>query len=396
MFFNLVFIMAMYQAPAFADNFDSEMVRVRLKSVENKIEISGLAVSVQGEEKTSLFVALSPISQKLTIMREARAGKNFWRVTQAGIPVARVYADKYLYIHGEGLHLGAARMPSKIILSPAKKIDVIGLVPMKDYLYGVLAKEMPASWPNEALKAQAIAARSYARAVMKERHRLPYDVESNIFDQVFDSDQAEIISRTAGHRIKEAVDQTADQVLLNLRKQIVKAFYHADCGGRTSSAASVFGVAGVAGGIVDQSCPSNPLAKWTMTVPQGELIGKILPQAKDHLSISSMELLRPSDNERVKNVRFFFSGGETKVFSVQMLREALGFQRLKSAFFQAKVVEGNVVFSGSGYGHGVGMCQWGSKFLAAQGASFSQILRHYYPQENLGSSAPIKDQRSFY
>jgi stage II sporulation protein D len=380
MHFIMIFIVAFFPALVFADNFDSEMVRVRLKTTDKKIELSGFSISVQGEEKSFLPVALPSAFSRLIITFERKGKKDFWQVLRSEEKIARIYADKYLYIKGQNMRLGTAPMPLRIVLSAARKIDVVGLISMRDYLYGVLAKEMPAHWPVEALKAQAVAARSYARAMMRERKGLSYDVESNIFDQVFDQSQADSISRAETSRIKDAVNETADQVLLGRRKEVVKAFYHADCGGQTSSSASVFGVSGLAGGVL---CPGRPNSHWLVSMNEDELVGKIMPAG---VKLAGIDLQRLGANERVESVKLKFSDGSMQIFSPQKLRAMFGFQRLRSAFFRVERQKGLLIFSGQGFGHGVGMCQWGSKILASQGALFPEILKRYYPEKSLGSS----------
>jgi stage II sporulation protein D len=258
-------------------------------------------------------------------------------------------------------------------------------MPLESYLTGVLASEMPLTWPLESLKAQAVAARSYALAVMKERSRKVYQVESNILDQVFRplavDDEGDPLVRKA----LQAVRETQGQKLVIGNGRTLKAYFHSDCGGHTVSARSVWGKAVESGEAADASCPSNPRANWELGISKTKIyagLKKFFSLGRSPLQVVGLEFEKGED-ERVHQVRVAFNEGSPRVLSGNEFRALVGFQDLKSTLFEAKMEGETIRFRGRGFGHGVGLCQWGSRALGLQGVKYAEILRHYYPLARL-------------
>lgn len=137
------------------------------------------------------------------------------------------------------------------------KFDVITIVSMNDYLAGVVSKEMPLSWPKEALKAQAVVARSYVLSRMQQRMNKSFHVESDQMDQVF--------SLTESKKAYEAVVETQNVFLLDQNQKVLRAFYHSDCGGQTVPANLIWPGATDTGTAKDSWCSlreKKPLASF--------------------------------------------------------------------------------------------------------------------------------------
>ncbi|MNL20947.1 Amidase enhancer precursor [compost metagenome] len=249
---------------------------------------------------------------------------------------------------------------------------------------------MPLSWPLESLKAQAVAARSYAMAVIRERKDKAYHLESSVLDQVFrlitDDDEKT-------KKAQQAVRETEGVELVAKSGQILKAFYHADCGGKTTTAKNVWN-SGVNTGVAsDASCPANPKAEWQLQLSKDEFnqrVQKYFRQHEPQNSVSRIEILKPAKNERVLRVKLAFNDGEEKAVDGNEFRKMLGFQDLRSTLFDLETKEASFVFKGRGFGHGVGLCQWGSRALGLQGKNFKQILQHYYPLAGLTVPKPTE------
>lgn len=253
-----------------------------------------------------------------------------------------------------------------------KKILVINVLPLEDYLLGTLGAEMSPSWEMEALKAQAVASRSYALSRIKHPKNEFYDVEKTIEDQVYDGINAE------NPRVRRAVEQTAAQ-WISQDQRPVRAYFHSKCGGSTESSTSVWNGKTEFGNV---DCPycQKFRSTWKASFSIEELREAVgLPTAQRGLHLFALHI---SPAGRVLSLKI--SDGLTeKILTSNQLRGELGYQKLKSALFHWKIRQKTITFEGLGSGHGVGMCQWGARFLAQQGKTYREILAFYYPGTQL-------------
>jgi len=372
-----------------AESFaDQEWVRVRLDHGLTQLEIHGRGLQVQGEEQVAQPVSIpSQKEEQLNITHVLKNGQWLWKVVilrpgQRNEIDTRIIGHPYMTILGSSIQRGTQALPNHLLLAGKKTFSLIAGEHLRDYLYGVVAKEMPIQWPLEALKAQTIAARSYAKAMMREHAHRPYQLESSILDQVYEKFDDQNFRNPKMEKVIRAVSETAGMILLGKDHQVLKAYYHADCGGKTSSSQSVFGTRGLEGGVVDSSCPLNPKAKWSYHISKENLsqrLKRFFHASDEFLGVSALTLKFLPQDERVSEVVVKIDDGETRAIKAQEFRDLLGFQDLRSTRFQMQQTSKEFVFSGTGFGHGVGLCQWGSRNLAQQGLKFQQILTHYYP-----------------
>ncbi len=247
-------------------------------------------------------------------------------------------------------------------------ILVVNRLLLETYLLGIVGSEMNPTWPLEALKAQAVAARTYAmqRRMMMRATGRPYDLSSTVLSQVY----------KGADRIRpgviEAVKETRGEVL-SFDHDLVQALFHSTCGGRTVSAKAAFGreVPYLAPKAC-KWCRGSSLHRWTKTMTLDEM-SKRLRQA--HLTKGKIERFsRPEETSAVK----LQVDKKTQQLSPSKVREAVGFTDLYSSRFTA-VTKGNTIhIEGRGFGHGVGMCQWGAKGMAEAGKTYRTILAYYY------------------
>lgn len=353
-------------------------VRVRLERGLGQFVVEGISLSFQQER--ALKASLPPMGRRrLEISRVGKPGR--WRVRENSGGESWVESSA-LQLRGEDLAWRGRTYPSRLVLSAqGDRIDVVGVLPLKDYIAGVVAGEMPLEWPVETLKAQAIAARSYAMAVREERKNRRWDLESTIDDQVY---------RHVFHgdpkmaNVEKAVKETEGIFLLAPKGKILKAYYHADCGGQTASAKNVWGTGPDMGQATDESCPLSQRAKWTLKLKKGE-VRKRLSLSPD-VAISSMEVVRLHPGQRIQEVVLRFADGLLRRVKATDFRLKVGPGDLKSTWFDVGSAGDDFVFRGQGFGHGVGLCQWGSRALGAKGVSSTEILKHYYPLAQLGSA----------
>jgi stage II sporulation protein D len=132
---------------------------------------------------------------------------------------------------------------------------------------------------------------------------------------------------------------------------------------------------------VDNSCPTNPKANWTVKITRAELAEKLRLN-----NVMKLTLDRTSNDTRVRGVRVAVNESQQKYLNANEFRQALGFTELRSTLFEMKQ-EGEIyTFTGRGFGHGVGLCQWGSRALGLKGQNFVQILKHYYPAAQIAQN----------
>lgn len=260
---------------------------------------------------------------------------------------------------------------------------------LEQYLVGVVAAEMPAGFDTEALKAQTVAARTFTVSRMANPN--PNVTALNEKAQLSTSpetcqawiSEAEQKDRWGKHykeyhrKIVQAVHDTAGEVL-RYDGALIEPLYHASCGGgKTEDAEAVWGNAKPY--LVSVTCnhPADPHTQQKTTMSLKEMDKKL--GVSDTAAAGSfgdfMQLLSSTASNRVKSLRVgdkTFSGGE--------LRSALN---LKSALISWNIDGDQITFTTDGYGHGVGMCQYGANYYAQQGDSYQQILARYYPGAQL-------------
>ncbi len=362
-------------------SWGAEVVRVRLHSFNKSVRVSGLGVVAQFN-RGSVVPIMIPRLQALKVRLVSVKPIIKWEVSKSKDLGAFVYGGP-LQLKGEFLQIDNKWVPSPIYLYPKPQggIDVIAELDIERYLLGVLPSEMPLSWPMEALKAQAVVARSYALARLDEVQKgQQYHLENNILDQVFKPSEHLQIAPQLKARALRAIRETEGQYLKNKLGSPVKSYYHADCGGRTEVASYVWEGAKGFGTTRDRTCPKSPSGRWRLELTSQQInqaLAKYFgPGEVEQISVLSKT---PTRRNWLLSVKYKDQPFK-KVINSQKLRELLGFMRLKSTHFSVTQHVDRFVFVGLGFGHGVGMCQWGARSQAYQGKSYTSILSHYYPR----------------
>jgi stage II sporulation protein D len=263
-----------------------------------------------------------------------------------------------------------------------KKIESL---PLEEYIVGVVAAEMPASFPVEALKAQSVAARTYIMQRMAtggvQNSRYPgADVSSDPRDGQAWISREEMEKRWGKikyleyyYKIQWAVDATRGQVI-NYKSQLIFPAFHASCGGSTENAEEVW-VASLPY-LKGVNCPycADPEPDRQVTYTLAELDQKL----KTNISAVPVSTI---NNQTIKITQETATGRPkaiklgNKEYPTTLLRELLN---LRSTRISWNITGDKVTFTTKGYGHGVGLCQYGAKGLAQQGKSYEEILKHYY------------------
>lgn len=254
------------------------------------------------------------------------------------------------------------------------KISVINEIDLEDYLKGVLPWEANPVWPQEALMAQAVASRTYALFKAIENQKEKFDLSHDVLSQVYRGKSAEKPETT------QAVEATRGEVLV-YRGKIFPAYFHSTCGGATTHAEYLWNVEPhpALKGVTCNFCRSSKHYFWQGTFSRSEIESKL---KKKGFAISGLRSIRAVDLDRGGRARRFeieHAGGKTRIHANDF-RLALDPARFKSTLLLSLDADGeNFFFRGRGWGHGVGLCQYGMKELAELGYTYREILEYYYP-----------------
>jgi stage II sporulation protein D len=357
------------------------------------VEVSGLELEFVGLSNSAALEVALPQTKTFKIERGQKGSNYFWFVRDIDKRTLQVIGNSVLRINGKNLQIQGKPVPQNILLSAKQnRIDVIGAVELDSYVAGVVAREMPLTWPLQALKAQAIATRSYTLATARARRKQLVQLESSILDQVFTHLTQKDSGQEKYQHVFQAVRETSGEILIDQQGRVLKAFYHSECGGKTSSSAAAFGVAGLKGGAVDASCPLHKGSGWSYSLSKTDLLASLgLTQMGD---LTDVQPVLEKETDHVAELRLRFQNQKIFKISAQKLRQALGFDKVKSTVFQVSSQSETVSFDGHGRGHGVGLCQWGTRSLAEKGRSYQQILGHYYPEARLDSRKNFQSKKA--
>jgi stage II sporulation protein D len=272
-----------------------------------------------------------------------------------------IYLDKRLY---------KGRL--RIVKTKAQKLVAVNEVNLEDYIKGVLYHEVSHRWPIEAIKAQAIASRTYALYQARQNAHRHYHLYSDVSSQVYNGVYAE------RYRTNKAVDETKGKVLL-WKAEPIPAFFHSTCGGHTERASSLWKVElSPLSGVVCKYCKNSPYFFWDYAMEISTLEEALKSAGYMVDCIDSVKITEKNRSGRVDSVIVRGRNMPEKI-KAKDLRRMVGPLLLKSTNFDVYVKDDKVYFKGKGWGHGVGMCQWGAFAMAKQRKTAEDILLHYYP-----------------
>lgn len=363
-------------------------IRVLLFGNLNECVISGYGNLVIEDREMGVTARFNRPNQALTVRMDAgklRIGEHLFdgdMMIQTETPF--VFTVNELPFRG---HLRLSRNDDGMTFS------AINHVPVESYLCGVIAAEMQSYWEPEALKAQAVASRTYCLFI---KHRFgrgrDWDVRRSQAHQVYRGMAAETAPTN------EAVFQTAGIVLVcpdkSGKRTIFPAYYSSACGGHTENSRFIFGDSfSVLRGVECPYCRKTTRSDyfyWTGPLFSREEITRRLlgryPSLARLESIEQIEAAQQSEIGRIVSVRLTGTNGRTAFLRGEDFRLALdpSGRKLKSAIFTIHRTDRGFEFvEGRGFGHGAGLCQSGAQALARSGSSFSEILQYYYPGSQL-------------
>jgi len=251
-------------------------------------------------------------------------------------------------------------------------LRLINELDVEEYLKGVVPVEISPKWHPESLKVQAIIARTYVLYQRQVNLGKEYDVLATTADQVY------------GGRKKEhpAADQAVAEtsgLVLTFEGELILSAYHSTSAGPTESASDVWGMElpylkGV-------SCPfdqNSPYYQWSRSFLMDAVQESFSKAGYTMGTIASLTPFRWTEAGRIGRFRLLHAQGEL-ILKAEDLRRILGYTELPSTRFRIEKIGREIQIRGNGYGHGVGLCQWGAKEMAEMGYSYDKILKYYYP-----------------
>lgn len=381
------------------DLITEPLIRVRLARSVASVRIDGPGrVGLTAVNSRGVHSEATVFHTPLTIRRRPRdyvihppgEGGMRWAVTRIAITPESgrtVTVDGVPYPGRVVLHTPGATGHSE------GRFDVVNYTAMEQYLPGVLQKELVSNWAPAAFEAQAIAARSYAIEQQTHRRSRHFDLESTVASQAY-------AGAHAHRRARRAVEKTRGQVL-TYGGRVLPAYYSSTCGGVGQDAAIAFphgrDILPLTGHTHGAWCDNSPKWRWVVHRDRATLVrrftawgasrGNAIADANGVVEIS---VSRRNAAGRPARFTVVDLAGRRYELDPESFRAACNYAggglptlsgklRIPSSHLTAGVEGDTVSFTGRGYGHGVGMCQWGAQAMAQQGYGYRSILEYYYP-----------------
>jgi len=305
------------------------------------------------------------------------------RLLDRGIMIGlKVYAVKRIIIEPNRdativLNNRRFRGDVAIIRSVSNRLTAVNYIDIENYIKGVLYHEVSHHWPMEALKAQAVAARTYALYSLKNKTVYDYDLTNDIYSQVYGGKNSE------RYRTGLAVTHTSGLVLAYGNK-IMPAYFHATCAGMTEEARELWNIdIPPLRGVPCLFCKDSPHYTWKKNLRLKDM-QQVLNRKRLKMGlIKDLMVVDRNRSGRINRIKITGHKGEELIISGKDFRELMGPNTVRSNNYEIQMKGYYVDLIGKGWGHGVGLCQWGAFGMARQQFNFRQILAYYYPGADL-------------
>lgn len=270
--------------------------------------------------------------------------------------------------------------------------NITRVLPLEEYVLGVVAAEGSVEDELEALKALAVAARTYALKNLRRHADEGYDFCDTTHCQRYLLTVADERNHARFKNLfKRAVTETAGETLRDEEGRVADAYFHAACGGMTADIETLWGTTDAPGhlrGVNDEYCAAAPHA-WVNVIPAAKLAKALRGDSLSDVG-ANLENVTVTGRDRTGRVEFLLLEGEStrrlRGWDFKMIvGRALGWNILKSSRFEVTRDGSDFIFRGTGFGHGLGLCQEGAHEMAHRGLSYRRILEHYFPGTRVGS-----------
>ena len=288
----------------------------------------------------------------------------------------RIIPRKYFYIGNTGKSI-KYRGIVDLIATKADKFHVINILNLEKYVRGVLYHEITDKWPMEAMKAQAVAVRTYAKYRIAQTYDDLFDVTSDIYSQVYGGKSAE------RYRTNLAAKRTKGEYL-TYNGQVLPAYFHSNSGGHTEDVRELWkhDLAPLYGVKSDYSI-GMPAYNWRRNFRSSDVQKKLNAAGYKISMIEDINILSKTKSGRVKHLQIKSRDGKKTRITGKNFREIVGPNLIRSNMYEIEMKGYFFDLIGHGWGHGVGMCQWGAHKMAEERFKYTDILSHYYPGAKL-------------
>ncbi len=264
-----------------------------------------------------------------------------------------------------------------VIRKPGNKLLVVNTIELEQYIKGVLYHEISHRWPMEVTKAQAVAARTYALYQIKKNAAADYDVTGDIYSQVYGGKSVERF------RTSIAVDRTRHKILVYAGK-ILPAYFHSSCGGHTEDAKNIWKhhlppLAGVSCSF----CLFEPNFYWKRNFRSKDIQNKLNAHGYTIGAIAEIRALDRNVSGRINTLIIIDQAGKSLRIPGIKFREIVGPNTIRSNNYEIVMKGYYFDLMGKGWGHGVGLCQWGAHRMAQEHYRYEEILSFYYPESDI-------------
>lgn len=369
-------------AYSFSSSRDSSMPYAALQNVDG----TGFSIGYYTEDGTfekqtetdALSVTVLPGADGDAAVYVSGEDEPLFRMTGTGrsrylIVRAEPYEQQPLTMYGDICYYGEFGFA----VLANDRLTIVNNVDLEQYVMGVCAIEMTESWPIEALKAQAIAARTYAQSMIGTSvyyYTCGFDVTADTYSQAYRG------VKGVGEAIRSAVTETKNMYLTS-DGRLIDSVYSASDGGATEDSVNVFGfpnpcLVGVEDPYEAAAAAENPYSSWTVTLTTTELGAKV--------GIGPVQSVATTTSEtgNVIKLEFVSIYGERATLIRDNCRTGLGLKSIRYTISRDQ--SGAFVFTGSGYGHNLGMSQWGAYAMAKYyNKDYRFILGFYYTKTGL-------------
>jgi len=353
LFFTVLLPVAVQAAPA-----RGETIRVAVCKGVESVRIGGAALTASDGAGSRIDVVFP-----ITVKRE-KTGISLGGTTTRSL---RLSSLGVIQVNGKGYR-------GILEIVPAEKgLLVVNEILLEDYLVGLINCEISSQWPIEAVKAQVVVARSFALFQKEARKKLLYHLESTVYDQVYAGCDIE------DSRAARAVEETEGEVL-TYNGSIIQAFFHSSCGGHTEASENVWAMhLPYLRGVECTYCMASPSVLWEQAIPRKKLESLLRSAGYKGGGLRDIRPKSRNRSGRIELLELVSGDGTTSTIPAVAFRKLAGYGIIRSTAFEVKNIDDDFVFIGLGYGHGVGLCQWGAKKRAEDGFSCTEILSYYYP-----------------
>jgi len=369
-FIALLVMSVAITACAGAQKIQESIVRIGIVQNAASLNISGDNGYYLYEMNTGKCTDLKTNDDYLVRCRD---GNIYFNGTYFSAPVRLVPNDSTGRVRVNG-----RRYRDSIMLTCKKdKLTAINELGIENYLYGILPREVNPKWNAEALKAQAVVSRTYALRNMRRHMKEGFDLCAQTHCQVYGGVESEDLRTTT------AVNSTCSEVL-TFDGALAQTLFHASCGGHTENPDFVWiwerKSPSYLSGRRDTFCADSPHNAWKNLLSPSLIRTRLTKAGYPVGEIKNISAAGGKDASGRTKLLKITHGGGTLTIPAPKFRLAVDPWLIKSVFFTGIVrYRDGYEFRGKGWGHGVGMCQWGAKSMAEKNYNYHEILHYYYP-----------------